>query len=1633
MIDNSCQAAPIAPPVPIHSSERTCILVLGMHRSGTSAMARVMNLLGADLASGLMPARPDNSSGYWESTELMGIHEDLLSCASSRWDDWRPLSISVESKVRQERILDRLSKWLEREFANSQFFLVKDPRICRFVPLWLDILQSLSCQPRVVIPVRHPFEVAESLFARDGIPFAKSCLLWLRHVLDAERATRHLPRVWVPYENLLNDWPAVATHIAEQLGFSWPTLPEEAALEVSKFLSVELRHHVRLPQELTLRSDVVEWVRRTYAVVTRVIADGPVASDWLELDQLRAEFDSACLAFGDLINAEREVSTVQALSDVTVVTRSEFDKRVVGLEDNLRTVVAQQRDEVSRVEGEIAGCSTRVEQLRARIDSHGTFADALYQETRRLGEVTRLISDSASEQERSSNGELALLRADLHVVKAGVQEMRLMSDAMRAQLEQFHRDLENVRVGSFGQRWRRLCAFVPKPLKRVLRFGCEVLSGLVTFRWLRILLRNFCLPFYRNTLLSTGLFDPQWYLEQNPDVAASNVDPLRHWLTFGVREGRDPNPEFDTDWYLERYPRVAKSGQNPLIHYLRRGSSPGIDPNPGFDGASYLSEHPEVAKARLNPLVHYLQHPPAQYCDDLEEPTVFEPLVTVVVPNFNHAEFLHRRLDSIYSQTYRNFRVILLDDCSSDGSRAILDAYRNRYPDITTCHYNETNSGGVFRQWRKAIQLASGSPLLWIAESDDYCDCDFLEKLVPFFRDESVVLACGSFQFVDQEGVPHSYTFRDHLLPHIDASKWSQDFVEVGHREVDSALAIKNTIPNVSGAVSRTPLPNLALLEDETWLNMKVCGDWVLYLHQLAGGKIAHCASTTNYFRLHSSNSSRKVHRDEIYYREHARVSEEAARLYRVSDRTLGLAREVTQQYYSAMVGGGDDFDRLFDAKRIAHAKACRRPTVIISVFSFMTGGGEIIPIRLANELKRRGCPVVVHCFDSRQEEPGVRAMLRGDIPVYRAHTGEEILKMLADVEPDVVNTHHKSIQGRFLELAQVQPKAFESARHVATMHGMFEMSEFYSDEYLDNVLPMYVENVDGWIYTADKNVKPFQDRGLVEHASFTKISNGMERPEVRSISRSDLGIEPEAFVLCEASRAIPDKGWREAIDAVTQARENCSRPIHLVLLGTGAVFDELSQQSLPPYIHLLGFTDDSCSYYAMSDMAILPSTFSGESFPMTLVEAMMVGKPVIATDVGEIGAMISSDSGIAGALIPIDKGKVSVDQLSEQILRFAQNAEDYEQACLMSCALARRFDIRDIAEQYLEIFANTTKRSAQKPHVAADRSTFPPLFEQTEQLRKMKLFDEDFYRQQYLDIAETLDPLAHYVFDGCREKRMPNEWFDFEYLRQSGLEIELKGANPLWFYGMYLKDKKQIKTRSDMHRWGHCPVCEQRRLFLAHFDTLDSFNNLRCIACHGAPRDRAVAMLLDQHLPGWRKTARVHESSPCTPCLKMLAGDYSSSQYYPEKRLGAMVDGFRNENIEKMTFGDNAFDVVAALEVIEHVFNPSDMVREMVRCTRPGGIAVFTTVPCGIPVSRPRAKLDSITGEIEHFFPPIYHGNPIGDGALLTWDFGLDFDDNIRMWGGGAELTHWCKADEQIGIIHGGIPHIYLLKKPVA
>ena len=123
------------------------------------------------------------------------------------------------------------------------------------------------------------------------------------------------------------------------------------------------------------------------------------------------------------------------------------------------------------------------------------------------------------------------------------------------------------------------------------------------------------------------------------------------------------------------------------------------------------------------------------------------PLVSVIVPNYNHAPYLRQRLDSIFNQTYKNFEVIILDDCSTDNSKEIIEEYRNR-PQFSHVVYNEINSGSPFKQWAKGFELAQGE-YIWIAESDDWAELNFLEELITkaeLFPNLTLLFCCSIWE-----------------------------------------------------------------------------------------------------------------------------------------------------------------------------------------------------------------------------------------------------------------------------------------------------------------------------------------------------------------------------------------------------------------------------------------------------------------------------------------------------------------------------------------------------------------------------------------------------------------------------------------------------------------------------------------------------------------------------------------------------------------------------------------------------------------------------------------------------------------------------------------------------------------------
>lgn len=218
------------------------------------------------------------------------------------------------------------------------------------------------------------------------------------------------------------------------------------------------------------------------------------------------------------------------------------------------------------------------------------------------------------------------------------------------------------------------------------------------------------------------------------------------------------------------------------------------------------------------------------------------PTISVIVPNYNHAQFLKQRIESILGQTYKDFELILLDDCSSDSSREVMEQYRNN-PHVTHIVYGESNSGSAFRQWDKGISLAKGE-WIWVAESDDYAEPAFLERLLKEVdKVPDCVLAYSATFWVDQQDRKLWET------PHNDKVN-----VYEGHDFIHQKLAVCNSIANVSECIFRRDKFRPA--ETYRYEHMRLCGDWFFYILLAKQGNVVELEEPLSYYRQHQSNIS---------------------------------------------------------------------------------------------------------------------------------------------------------------------------------------------------------------------------------------------------------------------------------------------------------------------------------------------------------------------------------------------------------------------------------------------------------------------------------------------------------------------------------------------------------------------------------------------------------------------------------------------------------------------------------------------------------------------------------------------------------------------------------------------------------
>jgi len=316
-----------------------------------------------------MAAGEGNEIGHWESQSIADFNDELLTSAGSRWNDWLPFSTSWNQSAAYPSFLARARDVLDVEYGTSPLFVLKDPRICRLAGFWLQVIESLDIRPVIVLPQRNPIEVSASLAARDGSQMGFGLLLWLRHVLDAEAATRGKSRCFVSYEQLLADWTDVAAEIENCASFAFPRRSVLADEEIASFLLNDARHQRETPAVATSTSTPA-WVRETYAIMQRWCKAGETAKDRARLDQIRSAFDTAAPTFAQL--ASKGMAIGDGVGSASIVRRE-----LEAIREEFDRFQEQSRDKIGELENSLVRQQDVATQAQAEADERRATEDQM--------------------------------------------------------------------------------------------------------------------------------------------------------------------------------------------------------------------------------------------------------------------------------------------------------------------------------------------------------------------------------------------------------------------------------------------------------------------------------------------------------------------------------------------------------------------------------------------------------------------------------------------------------------------------------------------------------------------------------------------------------------------------------------------------------------------------------------------------------------------------------------------------------------------------------------------------------------------------------------------------------------------------------------------------------------------------------------------------------------------------------------------------------------------------------------------------------------------------------------------------------------------------------------------------------
>ena len=702
----------------MQSESKQLIVVLGMHRSGTSAITRGLKVLGVELGDKLIAAvEGDNSKGYWEDSDLNTLNIEMLYSIGSDWHNLTPIDHFDVETLREKGYFLKAAKLLHDKLKNNDLFGFKDPRVAKLLPFWTSVFSYSKIDVSYVLAIRHPISVIRSLEMRGEPNKEKSYLLWLGHVINSLSHTESARRVIVDYDHVMLAPDRELGRIADKFNLNI----EQKELENyrSKFLDSDLQHSKYEPNEIKLDP----------------LCPALAAEIYLKLQEIILSNDDLCGEdFQSLVtkweNEFRRLTPALSLIDKLVTQRNQ-DEHTISVRDaqiaETNNHIVDRDKSINQLHNELATRDNNINKLQNEVAERDTNVHKL-----------NLVVAEQIETENQRNEEIEILNLDVSKKDAQVTELTNIVDGHVQEIETLNqkvakKDKQLFELNNHAQELDKHAATLDQI---VTELKSQLLAVHNSTSWRLTspvrLLKDVSL-YFSTDRTTTGKkpvkFNSTWYLEQNPDVENSGIDPLQHYLQHGKAEGRKPLPDSfllrnKNRWQIFKsvYPSIVEESGGTLST-LKKARS--VHKREGLQGVRkrILDTH-KGTFTNASDRVDYQEW--IRRYDTLDDESrssmqrklathAYQPLISVVMPVYNaNPEWLAKAIESVRSQIYPNWELCIADDASTNKTiRTLLQKYSDIDSRIKVV-FREKN-GHISATSNSAISIVEGD---WIALLD---------------------------------------------------------------------------------------------------------------------------------------------------------------------------------------------------------------------------------------------------------------------------------------------------------------------------------------------------------------------------------------------------------------------------------------------------------------------------------------------------------------------------------------------------------------------------------------------------------------------------------------------------------------------------------------------------------------------------------------------------------------------------------------------------------------------------------------------------------------------------------------------------------------------------------------------------